>query len=41
MSTEAKSAERTEVIEEVSKWGVGAGILVGGARTRWRSRSWS
>lgn len=28
MSTEAKSAERNEVIEEFSKWGVGAGILV-------------
>lgn len=28
MSNEAKSAERNEVIEEFSKWGVGAGILV-------------
>ena len=28
MSTETKSAERNEVIEEFSKWGVGAGILL-------------
>ena len=28
MNSDAKSASRNEVIEEVSKWGVGAGILV-------------
>jgi hypothetical protein len=28
MSSESKARERAEVIEEFSKWGVGAGILV-------------